>query len=310
MEKKLLFAVDGSEQCQKAIVTVAALLKDQPGFHVLIYHCLPEVQSLFAGDTAFIAPNGDFLERAGQVVLDKARQALLDVGFPAERITTKLKKESIVPSCDILEEAAASKIRTIVCGRRGKTPKKNLLIGSTSSRVSQYSTLRTVWVVDAPVHDTRRVLIAMEGGPDSRALTYYAAEILAPIPGLEFTLLHLIPKLPPQLWDHGHIPDENEQKSNIEKWRSDTMREVEKFLSEANGALIGRGVPPDKVRTQIMHSREDLARDLLAEIDRSLYQFVLIGKKSFKEKKPFLIGSNANKILKNAKGTILCLVDS
>ncbi len=310
MQKRLLFAVDGSERCRQAMVAVAVLLKDQPDFHVLLYHCLPEVQSLFAGDTAFVLPNGDFLERAGQVVLDGAHKALVEAGFPAERITMKLKKESVVPSCDILDEAAASKIRTVVCGRRGKTPKKNLLIGSTSSRVSQYSTLRTVWVVDAPVHDTRRVLIAIEGGPDSRALTYYAAEFLAPIPGLEFTLLHLMPRLPPHLWDHGHIPDQTEQKSSIDRWRCDALREVEQFLAEANGALIGRGVPPEKVRTQIMHSREDLAGDLLAEIDRSRYQFVLIGKKSFKEQKPFLIGSNANKILKNAKNTILCLVDS
>ena len=49
---------------------------------------------------------------------------------------------------------------------------------------------------------------------------------------------------------------------------------------------------------------------MLDEIDRNQYQFVLIGKKSFKEQKPFLIGSNANKILKNVKHTILCLVDS
>jgi nucleotide-binding universal stress UspA family protein len=153
----------------------------------------------------------------------------------------------------------------------------------------------------------------MEGSPDSRALTYYAAEFFAPIPNLSYTLLHFIPKLPPRFWDHGRILNDDEEKSRkreLEEWRNGTLREVEKFLSEARDALIGGGVPPEKVKTQIVHAKRDLARDMLDEIDRNQYQFVLIGKKSFKEQKPFLIGSNANKILKNVKNTILCLVDS
>ena len=100
------------------------------------------------------------------------------------------------------------------------------------------------------------------------------------------------------------------ESENSNEWRDETLREVEKFLSEARDALIGGGVPPEKVKTQIVHAKRDLARDMLDEIDRNQYQFVLIGKKSFKEQKPFLIGSNANKILKNVKNTILCLVDS
>ncbi|MGO9690826.1 MAG: hypothetical protein ACLP2X_20075, partial [Syntrophobacteraceae bacterium] len=119
--------------------------------------------------------------------------------------------------------------------------------------------------------------------------------------------------LPPRFWDHGRILNDDEEKNRkreLEEWRNGTLREVEKFLSEARDALIGGGVSPEKVKTQIVHAKRDLARDMLDEIDRNQYQFVLIGKKSFKEQKPFLIGSNANKILKNVKNTILCLVDS
>jgi nucleotide-binding universal stress UspA family protein len=37
---------------------------------------------------------------------------------------------------------------------------------------------------------------------------------------------------------------------------------------------------------------------------------VVMGKKSFHERKPFLMGSHANKVLQNVKGAVLCLVDS
>ncbi|MGA2400584.1 MAG: universal stress protein [Syntrophobacteraceae bacterium] len=313
MERKILFAVDGSEKCNQALRIAGDLLKNLDGCQVLLYHCVPELLALYPGEMIAPGSTEGYFERAGKTVLEASRSVLLETGFPADRIAMKLKMDSVAPSCDILDEAAASKIQTVVCGRRGRTPKKNLLIGSTSSRLSQYSTLRTVWVIDTPVHQTRKILIPMEGSPDSRALTYYAAEFFAPIPNLSYTLLHFMPKLPPRFWDHGRILSDDEEKNinrELNEWRNGTLREVEKFLSEARYALIGGNVPHEKVRTQIVHTKTDLARDMLDEIDRNQYQFVLIGKKSFKEQKPFLIGSNANKILKNVKHTILCLVDS
>ncbi len=313
MEKKILFAVDGSEKCNQALGIAGNLLKDRAGCHILLFHCLPELHTLFPEDLLADGSTQAQFERLGQAVLDSSRRVLVGSGFPDDMITVKCKPDSVVPSCDILNEAAASRIETVICGRRGRTPKTNLLIGSTSSRLSQYSTMRTVWVVDAPVHQTRKVLIPMEGGPDSRALTFYAAEFFAPIPDLEYTLLHFMPRLPSRFWDHGSIlgrEEEKKRRDQLHEWRSETLREVEKFLFEARDALIGCSVPPEKVHTRIVHTKEDMAKDMLAAIERRQYQFVLIGKKSFKEQKPFLLGSNANKILKNARNTILCLVDA
>lgn len=313
MEKRVLFAVDGSEKCNHALVTAGNFLKNHDGCRVVLYHCVPELQTLYPGELMAPDTMKGHMERAGKAVLEASRRILSDTGFPADRISTKLRMDSTAPSFDVLNEAAASKIQTIICARRGRTPRKNLLIGSTSSRISQYSTLRTVWVIDDKVHQTGKVLIPMEGSPDSRALTYYAAEFFAPIPDLSYTLLHFMPKLPPRFWDHGRIlNDDEEKRKNLkqDEWRNGTLREVEKFLAEARDALIAGGVSAEKVRTQIEYARTNLAGDLLDEIDRNRYQFVLIGKKSFKEQKPFLIGSNANKILKNVSNTILCLVDS
>lgn len=313
MEKTILFAVDGSEKCNQALGTAGNILKDRAGTSILLYHCLPELHTILPGQVLSDGNAQIQLEKMGQTVLESSRKILAETGFPAEKISVKYKSDSVAPSCDILNEAAALRIETIICGRRGRTPKTNLLIGSTSSRLSQYGSMRTVWVVDSEVHPTRKVLIAMEGKPDSRALTFYAAEFLAPIPDLNYTLLHFMPRLPSRFWDHGSILSHEEEQcrdDNVSQWRSEMLREVEKFLSEARDALIACDVPSEKIRTSILHAKEDLAKDMLAEIQKSRYQFVLIGKKSFKEKKPFLIGSNANKILKNARNTILCLVDS
>ncbi len=81
-------------------------------------------------------------------------------------------------------------------------------------------------------------------------------------------------------------------------------------MTEGRGLLIEKGVPEQQVNLVIQPVKEGIARDLLNEIAIGEYQLVVMGKRSFQEKKPFLLGSHANKILQNLKGAILCLVDS
>jgi nucleotide-binding universal stress UspA family protein len=71
-----------------------------------------------------------------------------------------------------------------------------------------------------------------------------------------------------------------------------------------------RGVPEKSIETLILQTKEGIARDLLNEIEQHKFQMVVMGKRSFRERKPFLMGSHANKILQSVKGAILCLVDS
>jgi nucleotide-binding universal stress UspA family protein len=314
MDKRILVAVDGSEKSFKTVSIVGQLLKDKADVDMILLHCIQALPSLYTGysESQLQVPSLD-LQRSGNAVLDQARKLLVDAGFPKERIERKLNLDSSDPGQDILAEAENSKIRTIILGRRGKGQLDSLLLGSVSSMVAQYAEHRSVWIVDAEVHPTRKVLIAMEGVPDSRALTYYTSEVMSGLPELSFTFLHLMPPVPPTFWDDGHILAPSEQKdrdARVEKWRSDWMQQVQKFMTEARGSLKERGVPESGIETLVLQTKEGVARDLLNEINEHKFQVVVMGKKSLRERKPFLLGSHANKILQNAKGVILCLVDS
>ncbi len=81
-------------------------------------------------------------------------------------------------------------------------------------------------------------------------------------------------------------------------------------MSKGRDLLMARGVPENNVEITIRVTKEGIARDLLNDIAARQYEFVVIGKKSFEEKKPFLMGSHAHKVLQNAKGSILCMVDA
>ncbi len=318
MDKKLLCAVDGSPRGLDSVSVLGNLLKDQQEITLVLFHCVQQLARMLPGELAVDVegstglPQVD-LRKLGNKVLEESKRRLTEAGFPEDRIEVKLRVDSIDPGQDIMSEAVTSSIRSVALGRRGRSTIEALLIGSVSSKVAQYAKDRTVWIVDTPVPQSRRVLIAMEGAPDCRALAKYTADFIAPIPGLKYTFLHLMPPVPPTFWDDGHILGSSEQKdrqSRVEKWATDWIRKVEGFMSEARSMLAARGVPERSIETRIEPTKEGVARDLLNEIKRHEFQLVVLGKKSFHERKPFLLGSHANKILQNTKNSVLCLVDA
>ena len=317
MDKSILFAVDGSESSLQVASVLGKLLKDQTRNDILVFHCVQQLATIYPGEIAEIQSSDrsstDLQKKLGDAVLGSSRNALEEAGFPVNRIRLELGLGCLDPAQDILAKAEAERIRTIALGRRGRSTLQSLLLGSVSSKVAHYARYRTVWIVDSEVDQTNKVLIAMAGLPDSRALTYYATEFLAPIPQMHYTLFHIMPPVPPTFWDDGHILGPEEQKdrqSRINNWRQEWTRKVEKFMDEACHSIVEQGVPAINVEKRIVQTKEGIARDLLNEINLGRYQMVVMGKKSFHERKPFLMGSHANKVLQNIERAILCLVDA
>lgn len=317
MDKKLLFAVDGSERGLQVASILGNLLTDQNGYEIMQFHCVQQLAMLYPGeftDTEISQRvTTDAQKKAGNAILDASREALVQGGFPRDRIVSRVRLDCSDPAQAVMAEAENERIRTVVLGRRGRSSMESLLLGSVSSKVAQYARHRSVWIVDTPISQSRKVLIAMAGEPDSRALTSYTAEFLAPIPHLQYTFFHIMPPVPPTFWDDGHILQPAEQKDRekrIEKWRSEWTRGVDRCMDEASRSVAQQGVPTQNVVKRIVQTKEGVARDLLNEIVREEYQLVVMGKRSFHERKPFLMGSHANKILQNIQRAILCLIDA
>jgi nucleotide-binding universal stress UspA family protein len=318
MAERMLLAIDGSQRGFDAVSIVGSLIKDHPDIQLELFHCAQEFSALLPGElcggleatSLFKAADR---ERLVNTIFEEARRRLLAAGFPEARVGYRAKAASVDPALDIQAEAESRQIRTIALGRRGLNQVKTLLIGSVSQKVAQYAQHHSVLIVDTPVQESRKVLVAMEGSADAHALTTYLGEFIASIPGLEYTLFHLLPPVPPTFWDDGHILESAEQRDRqdkIENWRSSYRQMIEKFMTEGCNVLLEKGVSKQNVKTVVQPIKEGIARDLLNEIEEKRYQLVVIGKRSFQERKPFLLGSHANKILQNLSRTLLCLVDS
>jgi len=315
--RKILLAVDGSQTGLDAVSILGRLLKNQADMKIVLLHCVQQISTLLPEDLCADIEETSRLafkdqEKVGKAVLRASVSRLTDAGFPEADVELRMKLDSLDPAMDIIAQADIERIRTIVVGRRGRSQLGALLLGSISGKVAQYARDKIVWIVDTPVNESMKVLIAMEGVPEVRELSYYTAELFGTCPGLSYAFMHIMPPVPPKFWDDGHILDSAEQKDRkgrIEKWKTGWVDSVSRYMSEGRDLLLERGVGEQNVERLILETKEGIARDLLNEIDAHRFQIVVMGKKSFRERKPFLMGSHASKILQNTTGVILCLVN-
>jgi nucleotide-binding universal stress UspA family protein len=314
--RKILVAVDGTAKGLDMVSVLGRQLRQRNDVTLVLFHCVQQITALLPEDLCMDVVESckisyDTQEKLGQAVLKASSARLIEAGFPQTCMELCLKVDSIDPAHDIIEQANKEAISTIAVGRRGRSQVKNLLLGSVSAKVAQYAEGKAVWIVDAPLNDSMSVLIAMEGTPEAQTLCEYAAEFFVPGQDLDYSFIHVIPPLPPEFWDDGHILNESEQRARnarIEKWRTDWTAAVQRAMSRGRDILAKGGLDPQRVETLVLPTREGVARDILTEIDAHRFRIVIMGKKSSSEKKTFPLGSRATKILQQSRGVILCLV--
>jgi len=317
MEKLILVPVDDSTPSREAAATLGRLLKDRNGSQMLVFHCGQHMTAVYQSELFHTADAAKMIaaaqEKQGKEILESCRQAVVDAGFSTDMVQVKFKADSMDPAQDILAEADRLKTGSIAIGRRGRGKMATLLLGSVSGKVAQYAREKTVWIIDPKVSPSKKVLIGLEDHPECLSLVRYAADWLGPIADLDYDLLHLMPSQPPTYWDDGHILNAAEQKqrdAELEKWRLGWVDRMQRLLDEGRNILISKGVPATRIKTRVNTIAQGIAQDLLKDIDQNGYQVVVIGKKSFRQAKPFNLGSHANKVMFGVKNTILVIVDS
>ena len=144
MFKKILVPVDGSQTSWKALDTARSLAEKYDGRLLVITGMIPYGSGSFLQmslDQTLIDQNNAAMKKAGFATLDMAKdklgsyagdvEYLEETGNPAELILDACKEKG----CD-----------TIVIGSRGLSGVEEFLLGSVSSKVSQYAKVPVVVV--------------------------------------------------------------------------------------------------------------------------------------------------------------------
>ena len=151
-KKKVLIAVDDSENSMRAVDYASFILGNDPEVEFTLFSALPSIQSILGEG---ISCEIDALEECYQSdeeremneFFGRASEVFAKAGVPRERVKTKIKKKSFNVAKDIFEEARKGGYGTVVLGRKGKTGIKSIVIGSVSLKSLALIEDRAVWIV-------------------------------------------------------------------------------------------------------------------------------------------------------------------
>ncbi len=147
--KKILVAVDTSENSYRAVEYVGEIVGSSPGFHITLFMVVrPPSRDLFPDDASY-QERIKTLKGEAKAFLERAEQKLREKGVADENINS-LYQDATGTSIaqNILDFQQRGLFGTVVVGRRGVSKAEEFLFGSVSNKIVHYAKNCTVWVVE------------------------------------------------------------------------------------------------------------------------------------------------------------------
>jgi 2,4-dienoyl-CoA reductase-like NADH-dependent reductase (Old Yellow Enzyme family)/nucleotide-binding universal stress UspA family protein len=132
--KKILIAMDESENATIAAAYVADMLSNRKDVSITLFH---------------VQTDESIKDESGiKEMMDIARSILIKAGIPEKSINIQIRQKKAGMGNDILNEIVEAGYGTVVVGRRGVSRTNQLLFGSVSNKIVQNTKDCTVWVVE------------------------------------------------------------------------------------------------------------------------------------------------------------------
>ena len=158
----------------------------------------------------------------------------------------------------------------------------------------------------------RKILIAVDGSEGAFKAVDYAGKQFTGMGDLQITLYHVSPGVPPELWDDGHILNEEEKAARrkvLDKWLTNQQAKIESVFQPAIESLVQKGIRPKQIETKsVSESVKNTAECILAEVKAGGYQTLIMGRCGASATAHAFVGSIANKIASRGTGIAVCLV--
>jgi nucleotide-binding universal stress UspA family protein len=147
--KKILLAVDTSENSRRAVSYVSQMIGGLAGFSVIFLHVInPPEEDFFPSLSEYDKWCQQYRQKI-ESLLEKYRQILIQDGFNPKELALRivLRYRLSIAEC-IIEEQRRLGCSTIVVGRQGLSRSEEILFGSVSSKLVSHAKSCTVWIVE------------------------------------------------------------------------------------------------------------------------------------------------------------------
>jgi nucleotide-binding universal stress UspA family protein len=317
-EGSILFGVDEAVFARQAIAATGSLLKDNQHLKITIFHGAPVLELSMV--SRVVRLSGEAIENYQKLwsleqekVLQRAKEVLVESGFDPQRVSTIYEEQCHNPASSMYKLATFEDFETLALARGGADKTPGDIMGSVTYRLANLTDDRVLWVVD-PRFLSRDVLVTFVGADISRRVMEHTVRYFSHLRENTFTLFHVIPPVPPQVYESSYwVYEANlKEKGRLEEmalWMKDYAKEVERIANEGKEKLLRAGVPEQNVLIKLQAQQKGIARDILTELEEGKYGILILGRKGFKDIKQFGLGSKANKLLHTAQAFSICLVN-
>ena len=196
MEKKILVAVDGSIYSFNAINYLSRLFTDleDVSLHLLcvVTSTVGQAGREWLNESEMLniaSPETRKNVQSARRFMNEASLQLARRGIETEKVTTSVQLSRMGPAKDILHEARKGLYDALVIGRRGLGKLEKLIVGSTSATILDMCHDVPVWIIDGHV-DSRKILLPVDGSPNSLRAADHLGFILDGNPHAEITLFN------------------------------------------------------------------------------------------------------------------------
>ena len=158
-----------------------------------------------------------------------------------------------------------------------------------------------------------KLIIALDSSKGAWGAVEYVAEAFGHTPGVQITLLHVLSGLPPAFWDDGHILEEKEKESRqllVAGWQQEQEKKWQGLVKKAHERLTKAGVAKDAGgETNSSRNITTWRKISSAKPRPGSFDTIVMGRRGLGLAKTILLGSVTHKVVQNAKGCAVIVVE-
>ena len=295
---KILLAIDGYEQSMNAVRYAGAIFpSDQT--EVVLYHVKVNLPESFMD---LGKKSNDFYEefpiKAWRVQQKKdvdrfmqtANEILLEDGFPAESIKTKVQAAEVGITRDILAESFQG-FDAVVVGRNGINQLRDIVIGSVAAKLIE-KTYHVPIIVVGGKPSPGKIIVAYDGSEKAEK----AVDMVGSLLGRSNCSIKLCQAVRPL---NLNLPEEKFifLPKHESKWEVTIKKQITPSLKNAQKRLINAGLAPERLSYEILTGKLSRAGNIVEKAKKDDFGTIVIGRRGFTIVEEFTSGRVTRKVL-------------
>lgn len=306
--RKILIAMDGSEQAMNAVRYVSGFFP-QKQTHAVLFHVTAEVPESFLDlqrEPGFRSSVISISSWTAQIkknideFMQQAKNILLNAGFPKESVTIKVETRKAGVARDIVKESHEG-YDAVVLGRSGVSRLKDIIVGSVANKlIGKMPHVPVVAVGGNP--DSKRIIIGFDGSDGAMKAVNCTASMMYR-PDREVMLCHVIRPL------NIHLGmDMLFNAIEEDGWINANIEEINPAFDKAKKCLSESGFASDRILTEILKDEASRSGGVIKKARAYGYDTVVVGRRGLTVIEEFIMGRVSRKVLQMAEQMAVWIV--